>query len=162
MNKGIEIIREFLDANGDPLTRATVGQEFLVRLRMRATDRDRVPQVAVVDLLPGGVEPVTELQLPADTSAAGVDPALMRRRAAVARCRSASRNDRTGFRIMSTCAKTAWCSTARSRETRGRLSTACRATNAGTFQVPPAFAEGMYNRTLTGLSLAGKLEVVKP
>ena len=25
-----------------------------------------------------------------------------------------------------------------------------RATNAGTFQVPPAFAEGMYDRTVTG------------
>jgi uncharacterized protein YfaS (alpha-2-macroglobulin family) len=37
-----------------------------------------------------------------------------------------------------------------------------RATNAGTFQTPPAFAEGMYNRTITGLSPAGKLEIVKP
>jgi uncharacterized protein YfaS (alpha-2-macroglobulin family) len=37
-----------------------------------------------------------------------------------------------------------------------------RATNAGTFQVPPAFAEGMYNRTVSGLSLAGTLEIVKP
>ena len=37
-----------------------------------------------------------------------------------------------------------------------------RATNAGTYQTPPAFAEGMYNRTITGLSLASKLEIVKP
>jgi uncharacterized protein YfaS (alpha-2-macroglobulin family) len=37
-----------------------------------------------------------------------------------------------------------------------------RATNAGTFQTPPAFAEGMYNRTITGLSPAGKLDIVKP
>ena len=37
-----------------------------------------------------------------------------------------------------------------------------RANSAGTFQTPPAFAEGMYNRTVTGLSLAGKLEVIKP
>ena len=37
-----------------------------------------------------------------------------------------------------------------------------RATNAGMFQAPPAFAEGMYNRTVTGLSRAGKLEIVKP
>ena len=84
LSKGIEIIHEFLDTNGTSLTRATVGQEFFVRVRVRATDRDRVPQVAVVDLLPGGIEPVRELPLPADTSTAGVDPALMRRRAAVA------------------------------------------------------------------------------
>ena len=37
-----------------------------------------------------------------------------------------------------------------------------RATNAGVFQVPPAFAEGMYNRTVTGLGAAAKLEIVKP
>jgi uncharacterized protein YfaS (alpha-2-macroglobulin family) len=37
-----------------------------------------------------------------------------------------------------------------------------RASNAGLFQVPPAFAEGMYNRTIVGLSKAGTLEVVKP
>jgi len=37
-----------------------------------------------------------------------------------------------------------------------------RATSAGVFQAPPAFAEGMYNRSVTGLGLAGKLEVVKP
>jgi hypothetical protein len=37
-----------------------------------------------------------------------------------------------------------------------------RATNAGTFQTPPAFAEGMYNRAITGLGVAGKLDVVKP
>jgi uncharacterized protein YfaS (alpha-2-macroglobulin family) len=36
-----------------------------------------------------------------------------------------------------------------------------RATNAGTFQVPPAFAEGMYNRTVLALSRGGTLEVVK-
>ena len=37
-----------------------------------------------------------------------------------------------------------------------------RATNAGVFQAPPAFAEGMYDRTVVGFGLAGKLEIVKP
>lgn len=162
MSNGIEIIHEFLDTNGSPLARVTVGQDFLVRLRVRATDRDRVPQIAIVDLLPGGVEPVTELQLPADTSTAGVDPALMRRRAAVAALPVgvAERSDWVPHHIDV-------------REDRvvmygeiGREAKAftyrVRATNAGLFQVPPAFAEGMYNRTITGLSLAAKLEIVKP
>jgi uncharacterized protein YfaS (alpha-2-macroglobulin family) len=35
-----------------------VGEEFLVRLRLRAVDKDYLGQIAVVDLLPGGVEPV--------------------------------------------------------------------------------------------------------
>jgi uncharacterized protein YfaS (alpha-2-macroglobulin family) len=37
-----------------------------------------------------------------------------------------------------------------------------RATNAGVFQSPPAFAEGMYDRKIIGTGLAGKLEIVKP
>jgi uncharacterized protein YfaS (alpha-2-macroglobulin family) len=37
-----------------------------------------------------------------------------------------------------------------------------RATSAGTFQVAPAFAEGMDNRTVTGMSLGSRLEIVKP
>ncbi len=37
-----------------------------------------------------------------------------------------------------------------------------RATNEGSFQSPPAFAEGMYNRQITGLSQASRLEIVKP
>jgi uncharacterized protein YfaS (alpha-2-macroglobulin family) len=37
-----------------------------------------------------------------------------------------------------------------------------RATNAGVFQTPPPFAEGMYDRKIVGSGVAGKLEIVKP
>jgi len=37
-----------------------------------------------------------------------------------------------------------------------------RATNAGAFQSPPVFAEGMYNRQITGMSQAAHLDIVKP
>jgi uncharacterized protein YfaS (alpha-2-macroglobulin family) len=37
-----------------------------------------------------------------------------------------------------------------------------RATNAGTFQAPPAFAEGLYDPKTTGVSQPAKLEIVKP
>ena len=162
LNKGIEIIHEFLNTDGNPLTRATVGQEFFVRIRIRATDRDRVPQVAVVDLLPGGTEPVTELPLPADTSAAGVDPALMRRQAAVATLAVGvpERSDWIPNHVDVREDRVVMYGEV-TRDVR-TFTYRVRATNAGTFQAPPAFGEGMYNRTVTGLSLAGKLEVVKP
>ena len=142
MNKGIEIIREFLDAKGSPLTRVTVGQEFLVRLRLRATDRDRVPQIAVVDLLPGGVEPVLELQLPADTSAAGVDPALMRRRAAVAALPVgvAERSDWMPNHVDVREDRVVLYGEA-TKDARTFVYRV-RATNAGTFQAPPASPRG--------------------
>jgi len=56
--QGLEIQREYLDLTGKPLEKVKVGEEFLVRLRLRAVDKDYIDQVAVVDLLPGGVEPV--------------------------------------------------------------------------------------------------------
>ncbi len=37
-----------------------------------------------------------------------------------------------------------------------------RATNAGTFNTPPAYAEGMYETTLQGRGKVGQLEITKP
>ena len=159
--QGIEIFREFVDDKDVGLTRVTVGQEFFVRVRLRTTTRDRQSQVAVVDLLPGGIEPVLELQPTADTSE-GVDPAQLRQVGTASALPIGVR------------AKSTWSPAHLDvRDDRlvlygdiGRdVSTfvyRVRATSAGVFQVPPAFAEGMYDRTVAGLSPAGKLEVVKP
>ena len=162
VNQGIEIIHEFLDVNSNPITKVTVGQEFLVRLRLRATRRDRLPQLAVVDLLPGGVEAVLELQPPADSSAPGTDPATA---AGATRARALPiglpdksnwtpdyvdvRDDRLVLYGDAT-------------RDAGTFVYRVRATNAGIFQAPPAFAEGMYDRTVTGLGTAARLEIVKP
>jgi uncharacterized protein YfaS (alpha-2-macroglobulin family) len=58
VKQGLEIQREYLDLTGKPVEKVKVGDEFLVRLRLRTVDKDYINQVAVVDLLPGGVEPV--------------------------------------------------------------------------------------------------------
>jgi alpha-2-macroglobulin len=160
--QGIEIFRELIDDKDNPLTRVAVGQEFFVRIRLRTTTRDRQSQVAVVDLLPGGVEPVLELQ-PAASTGQGVDPAQFRAGGGAASALP------VGVRGRSTWSP----QHLDMRDDRlvlygdiGRdVSTfvyRVRAASAGTFQIPPAFAEGMYDRTVAGLSLAGKLEVVKP
>ena len=135
LSEGIEIFREFLDTAGRPVTRVTVGQEFLVRLRVRATKRDREPQIAIVDLLPGGVEPILDQQ---GSSLSDWQPHHVE-----------MRDDRVIVYGDAT-------------RNIGGFVYRVRATNAGTFQSPPAFAEGMYNRTIVALSLAGKLEIVKP
>ena len=161
-SEGIEIVREFLDAKGNPVSRVVVGEEFLVRLRVRATTRERQPQIAIVDLLPGGIEPVLELQPPADSSTPGADPATQRRSGASAALpvglpRSSDwvpshvdvREDR--LIIYGDAGKSA-----------GTFVYRVRANNAGTYQVSPVFAEGMYNRAVVGLSRGATLEVVKP
>jgi hypothetical protein len=160
--QGIEIIHEFLDADGKPVAQVKVGQQFLIRLRIRSTQRDSVQQVAVVDLLPGGVEPVLELAPPPDTANAGVDPAVMRGAAGIA------------WLPIGVPGKSTW--TPQHIDVRddrivlygdiGRnVSTfvyRVSAVSPGIFQTPPAFAEGMYDRSVTGIGMAGKLEIVKP
>jgi uncharacterized protein YfaS (alpha-2-macroglobulin family) len=143
LSEGIEVFREFLDLEGNALARLTVGEEFLVRLRLRAGKADRLPQIAVVDLLPGGVEPVLELQSSSPASIGLRDKSTWKPEHVDVR------DDRVVLYGEATKAAAAFVYRV-------------RATNAGLFQAPPAFAEGMYNRTIAGLSGSGRLEIVKP
>ena len=162
VDQGIEIIHEFLDLNGNPVAKVKVGEEFLVRLRLRATKRDRISQIAVVDLLPGGTEAVLELRPPSDSSTPDADPAASRQGAG-----------HSGLAI-GLPDKSTWVPQhVDVRDDRlvlygdigrdaGTFVYRVRATNAGVFQAPPAFAEGLYSPQTTGIGLAGKLEIVKP
>ena len=156
LKQGVEISREFVDEKGNVLSRVNVGQEFFVRIRVRAMNRDRQPQIAIVDVLPGGVEPVLELQPTADSSTPGDAPS------------------RFGALPVGVAGKSDWAPHHLDvREDRiilygDALATAgtfvyrVRANNAGTFQAPPPFAEGMYKRTIVALGKGATLEVIKP
>jgi uncharacterized protein YfaS (alpha-2-macroglobulin family) len=131
-------------------------------VRLRSTKRDRIPQIAVVDLLPGGTEAVLELRPAADSSTAGEDPAAAGQRSAPTRL------------PIGLPEKSNWAPQhADVREDRlvlyggigkdtGTFVYRVRATNAGIFQAPPAFAEGLYDPKTTGMSQGAKLEIVKP
>jgi uncharacterized protein YfaS (alpha-2-macroglobulin family) len=161
--QGVEISREFVDDKGNLLTRVTVGQEFFVRLRVRSINRDRQPQIAIVDVLPGGVEPVLELQPAADSSTPAGDPALQ-----------LQQSGRFGALPLGVAGKSDWMPQhldvrddrvilyGDAGSTAGTFVYRVRANNAGTFQVPPPFAEGMYNRTVFALGKGATLEVIQP
>jgi hypothetical protein len=156
----VEVFHEFLDLQGNVIAKATVGEEFLVRVRLRPTTRSRISQIAVVDLLPGGTEPVLELRPTADSSTPGADPAS-----------APAANSGLPIGLPD---KSNW--TPQHIDVRddrlvlygdigkdvSTFTYRVRATNAGIFQAPPAFAEGMYDRKLTGMAQPGKLEIVKP
>ena len=161
-SEGVEIVREFLDAKGNPVSRVTVGEEFLVRLRVRATTRDRQPQIAIVDLLPGGVEPVLELQAPADSSTPGADPATLRQSGASASLPVELPDKSDWVPSHVDVREDRLVIYGDARRNAGTFVYRVRANNAGTYQVPPVFAEGMYNRAVIGLSRGATLEVVKP
>ena len=125
-SKGSKSSTNFSTCKGNPITQVKVGEEFLVRLRLRATKRDR----RAADR--GGRSAARRNRGgPRIASArrqqhAGADPAAaeasQRRLGA---CRSACPTNPTGCRSMSTSATTAWCSTATSPRTPRPSSTAC-------------------------------------
>ncbi len=57
---GLEIVRDYTDTNGKPLATIIPGEEIDVHVKIRATDNKNVYDVAIVDLLPGGFDPVMQ------------------------------------------------------------------------------------------------------
>ncbi|MGL4316457.1 MAG: alpha-2-macroglobulin family protein [Pseudomonas sp.] len=163
LSQGLEVTHEYIGLDGEALQQVKVGEEFLVRLRLRAKDFDQVQQVAVVDLLPGGTEPV--YNQPAVVTPSGDEgdegseedsqepswqPPVGEPGQSTWQPEFADvRDDRvvlygTVYRAAATFVYRV------------------RATNAGTFGTPPAYAEGMYDTTQQARGKAGKLQIVKP
>ncbi len=146
VSKGLEIIHEFLDAKGKVVTEAAVGDELTVRVRVRSTERNEVPQVALVDVLPGGLEPV--LSAPSDDDAP--DLPIWRRRLGGQSSWNIEYADIREDRVV-------FYGGVESRLT--EVTYKVRATNIGEFIVPAAYAEAMYERRIFGRSAGGKFVV---
>jgi uncharacterized protein YfaS (alpha-2-macroglobulin family) len=130
---GMEILREYLDAQGQPVKAVKVGEEITVRLRLRAIDPSEIPNVAVTDLLPGGFELAAATAPP--LAAPGWAPDFVDvRDDRVVLYASLSRNlAEYSYRI--------------------------RATNPGVFLVPATYAESMYDRRFRARALPGSISV---
>lgn len=156
IKEGMEVYREYFDAAGKPVASVRLGDEIEVRLKIRSVGRNRVYNVALVDLLPGGFEPVMQpAAAPQDESENGdaaPTPAVTSRfgrRGSTWPVESADiREDRIVLYGSAT-------------DTVQEFVYRMRATNAGSFQVPPAYAESMYERGIRARSLPGRLTVQK-
>lgn len=60
IQKELEVTREYLTPAGTPIMSAKMGDEVTVRLRIRATNFDAIRNIALVDMLPSGLEPILE------------------------------------------------------------------------------------------------------
>ncbi|MET0659394.1 MAG: alpha-2-macroglobulin [Steroidobacteraceae bacterium] len=164
IKEGLEVIREYTDAQGKALTQIKMGQEVNVRLKFRSLKSQPVDSVALVDLLPGGFDLVVP-QAPAESRFAEAVPdgeggsgASAYTGWTCAVCASGShaqlqyadmREDRVVFYATATTEV---------QQVVYRI----KATNVGTFTVPPAYGEAMYESTVKARSVVGKLEVVRP
>lgn len=151
---GIEVYREYLDAAGKPVSSVRLGDEITVHLKIRSTGGSYVGNVALVDLLPGGFEPVMQPAAPApdgEGDAAQTSAVTSRFGARGSTWPVEDADIREDRIVLYGSAE------ANLQEFVYRM----RATNAGTFQVPPAYAESMYERGIRARSLPGKLTVEK-
>jgi len=146
ISKGIEIVHEFLDANGKVVSEAQVGDELIVRVRVRSTERNHVPQVALVDILPGGMEPI--LSAPSDSDEP--DMPLWRRRLGGQSTWEIEYADIREDRVI-------FYGSVNSNMT--EVTYKVRATNAGEFVIPAAYGEAMYERRIFGRSASGSFKI---
>lgn len=178
LREGFEILREYVDANGKPVTSVKQGDEVTVRLKFRAVENRASWNVALVDLFPGGFElvvPPTQTQTQMGQAStgpgAGPTPAEDARSDAYVGepddgsidvpvwrcpvCREGTkasllfadfREDRNVFYVGVT-------------PELSEIVYRIKATNTGTFTVPPAYGEGMYDREFNARSAAGSITI---
>ena len=161
LKQGMEIIREYADDKGVALKSVTMGDEITVHIKIRSLDGN-VDDVAIVDLLPGGFEPVLQAAVKeTDTSIAQAGEAGDGSEEAA---QTSSWTSPLGIgggwqpsyadiledRIVFYGAVT---------NTITEFTYKIKATNSGQFVVPPAYAESMYNRLLQARSLPASIVV---
>jgi len=134
ISEGIEISREYRNKDNLPVTSAKLGEELTVVLRVRAVD-GFISNVAIEDLLPGGFEIVEEsAHTGACTYGWGrIDYVDVREDRLLAFGTITSADTEIRYRI--------------------------KATNMGTYAVPPAQVEAMYHLKIRARGVSGTLTV---
>lgn len=133
LQQGMEIYREYRDTTGKVISTVPLGSEIEVHIQVRANQTQ--DNVAIVDLLPGGFEVVRDSlkDLGRSNSVVYHD----------------AREDRVVFFAM--------VSTDNSE-----IIYRIKATNLGTYTVPPILATAMYNPAIKARGVAEKITVVPP
>lgn len=131
---GLEVLREIVDANGQPLTKLKVGAGTLVRLRVRNISPDALTNIALLDLMPGSFELEPNGLRPGRDTVPGADYVDVREDRNIFFCSLEKGETKTfAYRI--------------------------KPIAAGSYVIPPAFAESMYDRGIKGRSSGGRVEV---
>jgi len=162
IKNGLEIVREYTDKNGEPVANITAGDELDVHVKIRAINDDSVGQIAIVDLLPGGFDPVLARapsaspeqdgngdetgegndDPPADAPSIGLPGSTWQPEHADVR------EDRVVIYGVAT------------RDVR-EFVYRIKASNAGRFNVPPAYGESMTDRRIQARSKGGEALTVE-
>jgi uncharacterized protein YfaS (alpha-2-macroglobulin family) len=174
---GLEILREYTDKDDKAIKKIKLGDEVTVHVKFRAIGRSLTDAV-LVDLMPGGFEPVIPSSEPAESahmtgSADGADSSD-----SSADSSAEGEGDTEAAPQICECRflyihPTDFPEYADLREDRvvayGTATDSIReftyhikATNIGKFTIPPAYGESMYDGKVKARSVAGTIEVVAP
>ncbi len=132
---GLEVYRELLDKNSQPVTQTHLGNSVHVRLHVRSLKETALANVAIIDLLPGGFEVVDSTLRPGVSSIHGIDYVDVR-------------EDRAVF--FGTAPRAAL-----------QIDYDIKSCNRGEFTVPPVFAQSMYDRGVKGCGVGGRIVVTE-
>jgi uncharacterized protein YfaS (alpha-2-macroglobulin family) len=165
LSQGLEIVREFLTADGKPADKIKVGEEITVHLKFRAIGRPLIEDAVLVDLLPGGFDlvvpnapapdqPLLSASPGTDTTDAAAEPRGCLCYWLVTRPPNFPdyadlREDRVVLYGQAT-------------DQIQEFSYRIKATNAGSYVVPASYGESMYNPSIRARSAAGHLIVDSP
>jgi uncharacterized protein YfaS (alpha-2-macroglobulin family) len=134
MSAGIEVAREYRNHAGQVVTTAKLGEELTVVVRVRSTDDQYLENVAIEDLLPGGFEIVEEsVHTGTCEGWGGIDYADVREDRLLAFGTVTGSEEEIKYRI--------------------------KATNLGTYAIPPVQAEAMYHQKIRARGVSGTLTV---
>jgi uncharacterized protein YfaS (alpha-2-macroglobulin family) len=131
---GLDVFREILDADGKPMEKLKVGEGVLVRLRLRNISPESLHNLAVLDLLPGSFELEPDGLRPGRGTVPGADFVDVREDRNIFFCSLAKGEAKTfAYRI--------------------------KPIAAGSYVIPPIFAEAMYDRAVNARDGGGRVEV---
>lgn len=191
----IEIEREFTDLKGTLVTQVPLGTEIIAHLKLRSRDQAMHPDLAIIDLIPGGFEMVmekmqTEEATPesagegegtesapesegvAPEATEGEEGAWLKPLRLFGLFQPAWAQTTLGNKIASS-AEPLYASFVDRREDRivvyasatdelREYTYKIKAINRGTYVVPAAFVESMYDKTLFARGTPSKISVVDP
>lgn len=174
----LEIQREYRDAGNKVVTKAALGGELTVHLKIRSIGQSGLQNVAVVDLLPGGFEVVRDSIRPAAAPAPEIrrreyeegDGEEEREGEPDEPAASDDQEARVATRVNNGSFSADYVDI---REDRvvifGRavpgvqeFTYRIKAVNQGVYTVPPVFGESMYDRRVQARGMGAKISIEKP
>jgi len=135
LTNGLEIYRKILGKNNEAVTGANLGAPIHVRLHIRSLQAQPIPNVAIIDLLPGGFEVIDSSARTGVSSVHGVDYVDVR-------------EDRAIFFVTAPTDAL-------------EIDYQIKSCNRGQFVVPPVFAQSMYDRNVKARGVGGKITVTE-